>query len=327
MKSIEKGKVQKIVDKIQSGNFDENDIDNIFMKLRAYSVNFNVFREIADFVAHNDERDRGLVNQALEHMYLRMRFFLEYQSENKKSLDISAPFPSWIIKLINYQIGKVNEEDLKTKFNVTKSRLLSRIENSFKIDKKEETANYKIGKLSINTLEAISYCLGFISGTAKFTQQNLIDELIGVLTKNNLNFDEKSIREESDKITICTLLLFQHSTFFLKGHKVGLCRISAEKESILYNMKFVDIDGNEVEHKENFGALYIQGTITLDRDGQDIHIAHTIMTTTLSAEEWCDDSLFVIESCEHNLTYKKLKLDNDLMLNNKHKLSLINLNA
>lgn len=45
MKSIEKGKVQKIVDKIQSGNFDENDIDNIFMKLRAYSANFNVFRD------------------------------------------------------------------------------------------------------------------------------------------------------------------------------------------------------------------------------------------------------------------------------------------
>ena len=65
MKFIEKTKVQKIVEKIESGHFDENDIDNIFMKLRAYSKNFWVFREIADFVAHNDERDRGLVNQAL----------------------------------------------------------------------------------------------------------------------------------------------------------------------------------------------------------------------------------------------------------------------
>ncbi|MDO7439133.1 hypothetical protein Q5X54_02295 [Acinetobacter baumannii] len=324
MKSIEKGKVQKIVDKIQSGNFDENDIDNIFMKLRAYSTNFNVFREISDFVAHNDERDRGLVNQALEHMYLSIRFFLEYQGENKKSLDISAPFPSWIIKLIKYQIEKVNESELKTKFNVTKSRLLSRIENSFKIDKKDALAHYKIGKLSISTLEAISYCLEFISGTAKFTQQNLIDELIGVLKKNNLTFDEKLIRLQSNKITICTLLLFQDSTFSFKGYKVGVCRISAEKESILYNIKFVDVDGNEVEHKESFGDLYVQGTITLDKDGQDLCIAHTIMTTTLSAEEWCDDSLFVIESCEHRITYKKLKLDNDLMLNNNYKLSLIN---
>ena len=142
MKSIEKGKVQKIVDKIQSGNFDENDIDNIFMKLRAYSANFNVFREIADFVAHNDERDRGLVNQALEHMYLSIRFFLDYQGENKKSLDIGVPFPSWILKLMKYQVERANESDLKTKFNVTRSRLISRIDSSFKVDKKDGTAQY-----------------------------------------------------------------------------------------------------------------------------------------------------------------------------------------
>lgn len=92
MKTIEKSKLQKSIQKIESGSFDENDIDNIFMKLRAYSTKFSVFREIADFVAHNDQRDRGLVNQALEHMYLSMRFFLDYQGENKKQLDISESF-------------------------------------------------------------------------------------------------------------------------------------------------------------------------------------------------------------------------------------------
>lgn len=280
--------------------------------------------EIADFVAHNDERDRGLVNQALEHMYLSIRFFLDYQGENKKSLDIGVPFPSWILKLMKYQVERANESDLKTKFNVTRSRLISRIDSSFKVDKKDGTAQYRVGKLSTNTLEAISYCLGFISGTAKFTQDNLIDELIGVLRKNQLNFDEKLIRYQSDKITICTLLLFQHSTFSFKGYKVGVCRISAEKESILHNMKFVDIDGNEVEHKESFGDLYVQGLVTLDKDGQDLRIAHTIMSTTLAAEKWCDDILFTIETSEHGINYRNLGLDRDLMINSNYKLCLIN---
>jgi hypothetical protein len=319
MKFIEKTKVQKIVEKIESGHFDENDIDNIFMKLRAYSKNFLVFREIADFVAHNDERDRGLVNQALEHMYLSIRFFLDYQGDNTKKLDISEPFPSWIIKLMKYQVDKVDESSLKKKFNVSKSRLISRIENSFKIDK--EKALYKDGKLSQTTFEAISYCMSFISGTPKFTQDDLVSELIGVLRLNQIVFNEQMIQEQANKITICTLLLFQNSTFSFKGYKLGQCKISADKDAIPYNMKFVDVDGNPVEHIESFGNLSVQGTVTLNHDNRDLNIAHTIMSTSLSAEEWCDNSLFKLDVSEHGFCYKKLILDNNLFLNNEGRLS------
>ena len=117
-------------------------------------------------------------------------------------------------------------------------------------------------------------------------------------------------------------MLFQHSTFDFKGYKVGECKISAEKVSILHNTKFVDIDGNPVEHIESFGNLYVQGTITLNHNNSDTKIAHTIMSTTLSAEEWCDDSLFEIEVSEHGYCYKKLKLDNDLCLNENTRLCL-----
>ena len=324
MKTIEKSKLHKTIQKIESGNFDENDIDSIFMKLRAYSTKFSVFREIADFVAHNDQRNRGLVNEALEHMYLSMRFFLDYhyQGENKKQLDITKSFPSWIIKLMKYQVEKIDESILKDKFNVSKIRLISRIDNSFKIDKQKGTAIYKEGKLSKTTFEAISHCMSFISGTAKFTQKDLVDELVEVLAENHISYDEKLIRDQGNKITICTLLLFQHSTFDFKGYKIGECKISAEKESILHNTKFVDLDGNPVEHIESFGNLYVQGTITLNHNNSDTKIAHTIMSTTLSAEEWCDDSLFEIEVSEHGYCYKKLKLDNDLCLNENARLCL-----
>ena len=42
MKQEEKIKAQKIIDKIETGNFDENDIDSLFMKLRPYSYNLNL---------------------------------------------------------------------------------------------------------------------------------------------------------------------------------------------------------------------------------------------------------------------------------------------
>ncbi|MCK8109134.1 hypothetical protein MTF64_19840, partial [Pseudoalteromonas sp. 2CM41L] len=65
MKGIEKNKAQKLILKIEKGQFDENDIDSLFMRMRAHSNKMPVFREIADFVAHNDQRDRGCSGQLI----------------------------------------------------------------------------------------------------------------------------------------------------------------------------------------------------------------------------------------------------------------------
>ena len=86
-------------------------------------------------------------------------------------------------------------------------------------------------------------------------------------------------------------------------------------------MKFVDVDGNPVEHIESFGNLSVQGTVTLNHDNRDLNIAHTIMSTSLSAEEWCDNSLFELDVSEHGFCYKKLILDNNLFLNSDSRLS------
>lgn len=325
MKPVERSKTTKLIEKIEAGSFDENDIDSLFMKLRAYSSGFVIFREVADFVAHNNKRDRGLANQALETTYLRMKYFLEYNSP-KKSLDLSASFPIWVKRLMKFQVEKCDENQLREKFNVTKQRLVSRIDGAFKEDKKNKTAMYKQGKLSIDTFNAIQHVLSFISGSASFDQNELIDELIAVLIKNKIEFDETVFRSRSNKITICTLLLFHHSEFDFKGHKLGRCKVSSEKESISHNVRFVDANGNKVIHEESFGKLLVQGTITLEKDGKDLTISHTVMATELSAEEWCSTELFCIEPLSKeipNHMCKRLKLDVDLCINDDFLLSSI----
>lgn len=326
MKPVERSKTNKLIKKIETGNFDENDIDSLFMKLRAYSSEFLVFREIADFVAHNDLRDRGLANQSLETMYLRIKFFLEYNSP-KKHLDLSSPFPIWIKRLIKLQVNKCDESSLRTKFNVTKQRLLSRIDNGFKDDKKNQVTTVKIGKLSQETVSAIQHVMSFINGNAAFSQKDMIDELINVLKSNKIDFDELCLRSLSNKITICTLLLFHKSEFDFKGYKPGRCEITCEKESISHNVRFVDADGNEVDNDESFGNLSIRGTITLDKDGRDLSIAHDIMSTELDAENWCSEALFYIEPFNDEIPHhmcKRLKLETDLSLNEQFKLECVN---
>lgn len=293
MKGIEKSKAEKIILKIENDQFDENDIDSLFMRLRAYSKKMPVFREIADFVAHNDQRDRGLTNQSLETMYLRMKYFLEYNSP-KKSLDITSPFPLWIKRLMILQVSKFKESVLKEKFNVTQQRLQSRIENAFKEDRKNQIATLKKGKLSQQTLEAIQYIMGVLVLNAVITQEDLITELINVIVSNKLRIDQDLFLKQSDKITLCTLLLLHNATFDFKGHKLGHTEISTNKESISHNTKFVDADGNEVEHIESFGNLQITGWVVLNNNGKDSRMGHPIMSTNLDAESWCADRKSVV---------------------------------
>lgn len=314
MKPIEKAKAQKLVLKLESGDFDENDIDNIFMRLRAYSHGNRIFREIADFVAHNDERNQGVSAESLEAFYLSFKYFLEYVSP-KKSLDIGSPFPLYVKKLMKYQIDKCKDGDLKQRFNVTKQRLKSRIDTVFSEDKKNKKAFMKKPKISEDTIKALQYILGFIGSHPAFDQDQVISELLAVIKANKLNVNEDELLKHSDKIAACVALLLHDATFEYGAHKQGYCKVSCEKTSISYNQKFVDQDGNPVEHKESFGKLQVLGHVVLEKDGKDLTVCYPLMTTNLSVEDWCDDEMFVIEPIteDHpNYLHRKVIFDQEL---------------
>lgn len=323
MKLIEKNKAQKLVEKIQRNQFDENDIDSLFMRLRAFSKGKHVFREIADFVAHNDARDRGLANRSLETMYLRMKFFVEYNSP-KKPLNISSEFPLWIKKLMLLQVDKFDESQLKAKFKVSKKRLKSRIDNGFKEDRKAKSAILKDGKLSSETFDAIKHVMSFLISQPAFSQEELISELTSVIQDNGINLDTDLFVLQSDKITLCTMLLLHNASFDFKGHKPGYTRIGCEKEAISFNTRFIDVNGNEVKNNETFGKLSINGYVVLDNNGTDVTMVHPLMQTNLDANNWCHDNMFTVEPWSEETPKhlcKKLSFDDGLHISETFKLS------
>jgi hypothetical protein len=294
MKQIERLKTQKIIDKIQNGNFDENDVDNLFLKLRAYSKGFKVFREISDFVAHNDIRDRGLTNQSLEGMYLSMKYFIEFNSNNKR-LNINNPFPTWIKKLMLYQIDKTDELKLKEQFKVNRERLKVRVKKGFK-DNKDGNSTLLEGKLSYQTIDAISFVLSFIYSKEVYSQDELIEETISLIQKNDLEIEILNFMKQSNYFTLCTLLLLHNTKFNIKGYKEGYCQISTEKKTIyIYDKPILDSNREEENNIESFGNLSVLGHVTLIKDGKDLTIVHPIMSTNLKVEKYCDKSLFKVE--------------------------------
>ncbi|GGF54175.1 hypothetical protein [Alteromonas lipolytica] len=325
MKTLERAKAQKSLSKIESGDFDENDVDNIFTRLRAYCRGHKIFHEVSHFVAHNDERDRGLTFESLESVYLNVKFFLEYASP-KKPLDIRKPFPLYIKKLLSFQADKCADVELKKKFNVSRDRLKKRIDSIFAEDKKKQVAYLRKPKVSEDNFKAIQHLLGFISTRPAFSQEQLISEFIAVLEANKLQFNEEALRKHSGRITACVLLLINDAEFKVSPHKSGYCKVSCEQPSVSYKQTFVDKDGNPVEREESHGNLLLTGHVILDKDGKDLTIAFAIMDTELPAEDWCDESMFYIEPLSEkapSFLQKKINFEPSLCLNSEGKLGIL----
>lgn len=321
----EKIKVQKLVSQIEQGSFDDNVVDSLFIKLRGFSHGNDVFREIADFVAHNDKRNKGITVASLNALYLSMKYFIEYVSP-KKAINIQQPFPIYIKRLMIYQVNKCDEILLREKFHESKSSLKSRIDTSFKEDKKHGIAYFKKAKISRQFFESIQYLLGFIGAMPAFTQQSLIEQLLSVLSKNNILFNEDKIREQEKKIVLCILCLLNNTHFEHGGHEPGYCKISCERTEIMNIPNFVDKEGNEIESVKSFGNLYLQGHVLLKKEDRDFRVCYTVFETDLSVEEWCDKDLFMIKiqgTGNSKIEFKKVNLDTDLVISDNFKLSRI----
>lgn len=316
-------KTQKIIDRIESGEFDEMDVDNLLMYLRDFSNNYIVFREISNFVAHNNKRDKGLATDSLEAFYLNLKYFIEYPSENKQ-LDISKPFPIYIKKLMEYQVDKCKSIDLKSKFDTTKLKLKSKIKSLFEEDKKESTAVLRNIKISKKNIKAIEFLLSFISSMPTFTQKDLLNEIVQVIKDNDLIFDERKFLLQGERLTLCILMLLHDSKFDFKGHKLGSCKISCENTYIPHNIQLLNADGSISQHIGTFGNLEITGSIIVDKNGKDLTISYPLITTNLKVEEWCHENLFMIKPINETspkLLYKFVDFDCELNFEENGKLS------
>jgi hypothetical protein len=107
----ERVNVQALIQRIESGSFDANDIDTLLVKLRPYAARKRVFREVANFAAHADLRNRGLACDSMTCLADGARLLFQYDPRQK--LDLTKPFPVYIRRLWRTHTEMANEGDLK----------------------------------------------------------------------------------------------------------------------------------------------------------------------------------------------------------------------
>ena len=314
MNKTEKIKVQKIINKIQDDKFDENDIDNLLIKLRAYSNSFQIFREFSDFVAHNNIRNKGITNDSIEFMYLRFKLMVEYTFQERK-LNLDTPSPIWIKKLIKYSVNDFEDEFFIRKYGVPKKDLIKEIDRSFIINHKKGVVNFKNKHPTTNMVNAITDAMSIINCNPIYTQEKLISEIIGVIEQNNLIINKKIFKEKSEKITLCLLLLLHDAKFSYKGIEFGYCMIS--------HFDFDKYKNYNTDQIENYPhKLGLTGHTIHEYKGRGSELQFCIMETNLYVEKWCDKNLLKLVPLEYNPKYKISRLSKgcDLALSNEFKL-------
>jgi hypothetical protein len=272
----DKNKIQRLIDKIISGKFDDNDIDVLLSGLRDYSKKDSLFRELAHFHAHPQIRDQGKFKEYFISYIQQVKFIWQYRFRGEK-IDLYNPFPKYILDLLYEYINKIDKTLLQKKYNIVPHKLKKEINKNIVIDDKNNTVYFK-ATISLQLYDIIIYCLKQIGGQKEILTQNMIiNDIIYTIKNNDIIFDEDEFKKESNKIMYCILLLLHLKTIEIEENskdEFPYC-------SILFDKK---------EKKGENIHLGLYGIMN-SPEGDGIKIAFPLISTDLLLSEYCDENL------------------------------------
>jgi len=288
---------QRLVDRITSGNFDDIDVRSLLFELREYSNDDSMFRELAHFIAHPD-RNKGKFADYLISYSKKIKYFYEY-NYNNKNIDLYKPFPYYIIECIINTIDHIDKTVLQKRFNSTSKILKKLIIKNTVVDKQDNTA-YILSTAPIQIIFSIQYCFQqFFIQNEMLNQEIFIDNIIATLKKNNLTFNEIDIKNNSNKILLCILLLLHLRAFNIEDK-------NANKDLPYISILF---DSSKYNIEQKYLGLY--GIVNMP-EFDNIKIAFPILTTNLLLTEYCDEKLLhdILTSNRNNEITRPLQFNN-----------------
>ncbi|PMS15411.1 hypothetical protein C0Z18_27555 [Trinickia dabaoshanensis] len=285
--------MERLIANIVNGQFGETDVDLLLIKLREFAGRHRIFREVADFVAHNDARDRGIFNETIEAITLSLRFLHDY-SFKKQSLNLLEPFPSYIKKMLKYQADRCDASELRGMFRATPERMKSRIEKLLSEDKATRTCTLSKGA-GTETLDAIRFLANAIRVTPAFESHQFHDELMEILNENHFKFDQTALSNQSKKISLCILTLLNGAKFNFDAMHSASCRIHCQNLSVMQSITIIDNNGRPLTTPtgESHGNLLLHGHVDFANDfGNTITWVFPVFDPHLAVSDWCDDSIY-----------------------------------
>lgn len=289
----ERTKVQQLVGRIQAGAFDANDVDGLLIKLRPYAGSRSVFREIADFVAHPDVRDKGVACRSMTAFADAMRFFVEYVGA-KRPLDVTQPFPAYVYRLFLSQAKLSDERELRARFHMSHATLINKIESNFVADKATKMRSLRPQKSGQEFIAALQYVVGFIHSKPAFHMSAFHTEFTEVLHQAGIAFEEELFSAHADRVSLAILCLVAGTEIVLPEGQKAKCNLNCESHFRILQGRRRLLSGVVTTEPSTFGHLQIMGDIVIAEEGKPpLHVTYPLITTELDPHTHVAPELFL----------------------------------
>ncbi len=198
MKSTE---LRQRVERYVRGEPRLDDLDRIFLGLRERSLGFSSVREIGDFVAHRDQRDRGPVTETVRNIHLSLDSWLQ-QGEGR------FPDLAKAKRICAANLRTATDEQLNARLGLRREVVKSVLAQAIR---KMETARYD--KVTKRERAVFNYLAGAFIWNPAFTDEQVGDELASVLIRAGaLRADERAAFDANHASLALYVVAVMHDT-------------------------------------------------------------------------------------------------------------------
>lgn len=242
---------KRILKKLEDDTFDEDDILNLLLQIRAVSQKKDLIWEFASFIAHPEERNQGIFQNLLNVNYAKIK--LQNEKGNGKNFNPYKIEKKLFKVLIIEGLKLTPDIVIKEKTGFSKSECEKRINDSyFESDNYFEIKNAM--KLN-DTWHLINPIINIIRLDPVFENTLILKEFKvafkKISEKLNLNFDyNKFLHEKSDSLLFCLMCLIHSSNFKFYDNKTGSCNLNISND---FNRKRISLHlMADIKSEENF---------------------------------------------------------------------------
>lgn len=198
-------KIRKILSRLDGDVYNDSDIELFFVTLREMPSATKNIIEIGDFVAHSEQREKGVINEIMLRNSLLANIVSGYDRQLVNSVENKYPknFPT----LIKLQLKLYTDSEIKAGVGLPGGvigRIRKKLNDKKSYLRKEDFCQLSevIGK---DEFLVIDFILKMFVGSDGIVFESLIDEVVSLL-KREIPEVDTSVIETKKKCIFCVLL-------------------------------------------------------------------------------------------------------------------------
>lgn len=262
------------VDRFLSGDRRPRDLDVIFTDLRFRCSGNQAIRDVGNFVAHAEERDRGIACESIRNLALCFKLHMEREHARKQG----DPLPGSVADLRDAALAALSmdtPERVRQKTLMGKKQAKRCLERAYaKIDSFEGNVPVLNDRLTLEEKRVMRRYFVTVLAMPAFIDDDLVAQLGDCLIRNKfmLKSQQLKLREARDYLALYVIERMNLANIDLRNGEYATLRLG---------------------YKLNSGLLSIDAWIPMAAMGIQMHVSNVAFATHYDPSQWCEPELLL----------------------------------